>query len=173
MIAEGSSKLASVPSGGSGGGAAAPSGGAGAAAPEEKAEEKKEEGMHYPGSAITAVANLLYREGRVRRRHGLRSFRLRYQSTWPWKRCSGLLVYRQGFWKGLCGLKLFLHAMGVKGRFLRSSREGIHPWTLDSQYRQYRRASSRIVLISWCKLENQCRRPGQYYRRTTTVLAIL
>ncbi|GAW12308.1 hypothetical protein EKO27_g1695 [Xylaria grammica] len=44
LIAEGSSKLASVPSGGAGGGAAA--GGAaagGAAAAEEKAEEKEEE----------------------------------------------------------------------------------------------------------------------------------
>ncbi|KAF9432003.1 hypothetical protein BGZ76_011423, partial [Entomortierella beljakovae] len=41
LIAEGSSKLASVPAGGAGG-AAAPAAG-GAAAKEEKAEEKKEE----------------------------------------------------------------------------------------------------------------------------------
>ncbi|KAI9874628.1 MAG: 60S acidic ribosomal protein P2 [Pleopsidium flavum] len=45
LIAEGTTKLASVPSGGSGGGAAAPAGGAGGAAPAEetKAEEKEEE----------------------------------------------------------------------------------------------------------------------------------
>ncbi|CZR54143.1 probable 60S acidic ribosomal protein P2 [Phialocephala subalpina] len=45
LIAEGSSKLASVPSGGSGGGAAPAAGGAaaGGAAAEEKAEEKEEE----------------------------------------------------------------------------------------------------------------------------------
>ncbi|KAH8161575.1 hypothetical protein CIB48_g6674 [Xylaria polymorpha] len=45
LIAEGSSKLASVPSGGAGGGAAAAGGAAagGAAAAEEKAEEKEEE----------------------------------------------------------------------------------------------------------------------------------
>jgi len=44
LIAAGSSKLASVPSGGGGGGAAAASGGAApAAAAEEKKEEKKEE----------------------------------------------------------------------------------------------------------------------------------
>ncbi|MCJ1363440.1 60S acidic ribosomal protein P2 [Acarospora aff. strigata] len=48
LISEGSSKLASVPSGGSGGGAAAPAGAAGGAAaaeeakPEEKEEEKEE-----------------------------------------------------------------------------------------------------------------------------------
>ncbi|KAL9100447.1 MAG: hypothetical protein Q9187_009362 [Circinaria calcarea] len=44
LISEGSSKLASVPSGGSGGGGAAPAAGGAAAAPEEaKEEEKKEE----------------------------------------------------------------------------------------------------------------------------------
>jgi len=45
LITEGSSKLASVPSGGSGGGAAPAAGGAaaGGAAAEEKAEEKEEE----------------------------------------------------------------------------------------------------------------------------------
>ncbi|KAF8854445.1 ribosomal protein 60S [Acephala macrosclerotiorum] len=45
LIAEGSSKLASVPSGGSGGGAAPAAGGAasGGAAAEEKVEEKEEE----------------------------------------------------------------------------------------------------------------------------------
>ncbi|ROV97896.1 hypothetical protein VSDG_04864 [Cytospora chrysosperma] len=46
LIAEGSSKLASVPSGGAGGAApagAAASGGAAEAAPEEKKEEEKEE----------------------------------------------------------------------------------------------------------------------------------
>ncbi|KAJ7126565.1 ribosomal protein 60S [Mycena crocata] len=45
LIAEGSGKLASVPSGGGGGGAAASSGGAApaAAAAEEKKEEKEEE----------------------------------------------------------------------------------------------------------------------------------
>jgi hypothetical protein len=48
LIAEGSGKLASVPSGGAGGGGAAAAGGAaagGAAAAEEK-EEEKEEGMY-------------------------------------------------------------------------------------------------------------------------------
>jgi len=43
LIAAGSSKLASVPSGGGGGGAAASGGAAPAAAAEEKKEEKKEE----------------------------------------------------------------------------------------------------------------------------------
>ncbi|KAI1456864.1 60s acidic ribosomal protein-domain-containing protein [Annulohypoxylon moriforme] len=78
LIAEGSSKLASVPSGGAGGGAAA--GGAaagGAAAAEEKAEEK-EEGMirspHFP--FWLGILTYIYREGRVRRGHGLRSLRL-------------------------------------------------------------------------------------------------
>lgn len=155
MIAEGSSKLASVPSGGSGGGAAAAPSAPGAAAAEEKAEEKKEEGMHRLILVVNAVANILCRQGRVRRRYGLRSFRLRNQPT-LWKRCSGLLVYRQSFWKVLCGLDLFLHAMGVKGRFLRSSREGIHPWTLDSQYRQYRRASFGFCVRVIVKLEDQC-----------------
>ncbi|KAI1403025.1 60s acidic ribosomal protein-domain-containing protein [Hypoxylon fuscum] len=64
LIAEGSGKLASVPSGGAGGGAAG--GGAaagGAAAEEEKAEEKEE-------------------EGRVRRGHGLRSVRLSSLRKW-------------------------------------------------------------------------------------------
>lgn len=52
MIAEGSSKLASVPSGGAGGAAPAAGGAAagGAAAAEEKEEEKKEEGMLYLSS---------------------------------------------------------------------------------------------------------------------------
>ena len=79
MIAEGSTKLASVPSGGAGGaaagGAAAASGGAAAA--EEKAEEK-EEGMnhnHQPPCRFL-ILTCDCREGRVRRGHGLRSLRL-------------------------------------------------------------------------------------------------
>ena len=80
LIAEGSSKLASVPSGGAGapaaGGAAA-----GGAAAAEAVEEKKEEGKPTPTSSERHVLYGYtltpdYREGGVRRRHGIRSLRL-------------------------------------------------------------------------------------------------
>jgi large subunit ribosomal protein LP2 len=77
LIAEGSSKLASVPSGGAGGAAA--SGGAatgGAAAAEEKVEEKEEGMLALRTILIYRHANSHGREGGIRRRHGIRSFRL-------------------------------------------------------------------------------------------------
>lgn len=78
LIAAGSSKLASVPSGGAGGAPAA--GGAaagGAAAAEEKAEEKEEgtSAYHHMRFCVDRADNL-NREGGVRRRHGIRSLRL-------------------------------------------------------------------------------------------------
>jgi hypothetical protein len=124
LISEGSSKLASVPSGGSGGGAAASSGGAaagGAAAAEEKAEEKKEEGMfcihwrHQPGRRT--VTNSVCREGRVRRGHGLWSFRLSVcciecspvtSNIWP--------ILLDDFWKELCELSCLLRVENLIGR---------------------------------------------------------
>ena len=70
---------------GSGGGAAAaPAGGAGGAAggdaaPAEEAKEEKEEGM-LRGSATklreVVLISSIYREGGIRRGHGLRSLRL-------------------------------------------------------------------------------------------------
>lgn len=125
--------MASVPSGGSGGAAAASGGAAagGAAAAEEKEEEKKEEGMRSLNLRRKKVANTMDREGRVRRGYGFRSFRLKNQPTSSWNCCSGLLPYRPGFWKGLCGLNLLFHVMRVKGRIW-SSREGIQPCTLDN-----------------------------------------
>ncbi|KAI0184128.1 beta-lactamase/transpeptidase-like protein [Xylaria flabelliformis] len=58
LIAEGSSKLASVPSGGAGGAAAAGGGAAagGAAAAEEKAEEKEEESDEIPQSVTANIS---------------------------------------------------------------------------------------------------------------------
>jgi large subunit ribosomal protein LP2 len=75
LISEGSSKLASVPSGGSGGGAAATGGAAagGAAAEEEKVEEKEEE-KEVRYSSHEHV--WLLTETGVGRRHGFRSLRL-------------------------------------------------------------------------------------------------
>jgi hypothetical protein len=112
LIAEGSSKLASVPSGGAGGGAAATGGaatsGAGGAA-EAAEEEKKEEGIQPLCLVGRLNANILLRERRVRRGYGFRSLRLRNQQTYPWTCCSGSLVYRQGFWERLCILYLLLH----------------------------------------------------------------
>lgn len=74
LIAEGSSKLASVPSGGAGAapaaGGAAASGGAAEAAP----EEEKVEGMSIHAEALFQPANTQYREGGVRRGYGFRSF---------------------------------------------------------------------------------------------------
>jgi 60s Acidic ribosomal protein len=68
---------------GSGGGAAAPvaggaaaAGGAGGAAEEAPKEEEKEEGMIIFVRHRSIIANPQSREGRVRRRYGLRSFRL-------------------------------------------------------------------------------------------------
>jgi hypothetical protein len=87
LIAEGSTKLASVPSGGAGGAAPAAGGAAAGGAAEEKEEEKKEEGMsfpsHYPPSPPSPYfcTNKLHREGRVRRGYGLRSLRLNGQFT--------------------------------------------------------------------------------------------
>ncbi|KAI1754107.1 60s acidic ribosomal protein-domain-containing protein [Xylaria castorea] len=79
LIAEGSSKLASVPSGGAGGAASGGGGAAagGAAAAEEKAEEKEEGMLASPPSLLGCrYANARDREGGVRRRHGVRSLRL-------------------------------------------------------------------------------------------------
>ena len=109
LIAEGSSKLASVPSGGSGGGgAAAASGGAaaGGAAAEEAKEEAKEEGMlSVEVGCYGACADTVYREGRVRRGYGFRSLRLSSQLLSLWIRCSrSASVCSQGFWEELCGL---------------------------------------------------------------------
>ena len=89
LIAEGSSKLASVPSGGAGGsapaaGGAAASGGAAEAAP----EEEKEEGMSIPTQLGCSFSNTHCREGGVRRGHGFRSFRLS-NSSWEWNGRSG------------------------------------------------------------------------------------
>ena len=80
------------------GGAAAPAGGAAA---ETKEEEAKEEGKHYNIGGHYARSDVCNREGRVRRRYGLRSVRLddllcnmastyhstlhRYCSVWPWR----------------------------------------------------------------------------------------
>jgi hypothetical protein len=68
---------------GSGGGAAPAAGGVssgagGAAAAEETKEEEKEEGTLYPCSKshTEKILTNCHREGGVRRRHGLRSFRL-------------------------------------------------------------------------------------------------
>lgn len=84
LISEGSAKLASVPSGG-GGGAAPAAGGAaaGGAAPAEEKAAEKEEGTFYRTIYHYNMANNLYREGRVRRGHGFRSFRLNSQNHVP------------------------------------------------------------------------------------------
>jgi ribosomal protein L12E/L44/L45/RPP1/RPP2 len=68
LISEGSSKLASVPSGGSGGGSAPAAGGAasGGAVAEDKPEEKKEEGTSiFELKSGGMSTNIIYREGRV------------------------------------------------------------------------------------------------------------
>jgi hypothetical protein len=83
--------LASVPSGGGGGAAAAPSGGAaagGAAAEETKAEEKEEGTSHNAQEVVLPILMLVYREGRIRRGYGFRSFRLSNQLTYLRIRCS-------------------------------------------------------------------------------------
>lgn len=68
MIAEGSSKLASVPSGGAASGGAASGGAAaGGAAAEEAKEEEKVEGKEDSEDSGGLIADcLFYREGRVR-----------------------------------------------------------------------------------------------------------
>jgi hypothetical protein len=108
LISEGSSKLASVPSGGSGGGAAAASGGAaaGGAPAEEAKEEAKEEGMLFVVMEYYRTPpDIIYREGRVRRGYGFRSFRLSGQLLSSWIRRSRLAnTCDQGFWEELCGL---------------------------------------------------------------------
>ena len=76
LIAEGSSKLASVPSGGAGGAPAAGGAAAGGAAAEAAKEEEKEEGMLHCACRTLNPANVPNREGGVRRGHGLRSLRL-------------------------------------------------------------------------------------------------
>lgn len=119
MIAEGSSKLASVPSGGSGGGAAPAAGGAasGGAAAEEKEEEKKEEGMLRLLSLCWISTNVKNREGGIRRGYGFRSLRLSSQHTSPW-----ILHIRysnesgQGFWEKLCELFCHLHIISIRLR---------------------------------------------------------
>jgi hypothetical protein len=99
--------LASVPSGGSGGAAAASGGAAAGGAPAEEAkEEAKEEGMLSAVMEYYRVhTDIIYREGRVRRGYGFRSFRLSGQLLSSWIRCSRLAnTCNQGFWEELCGL---------------------------------------------------------------------
>ena len=118
LIAEGSTKLASVPSGGSGGGAAPAAGGAAAAgAAAEEKEEEKEEGMLYRWESIYGTfADLLYREGRVRRGYGFRSLRLNGQCMSSWIRCPLCAnTNGHGFWKRLCALSLSFAYHGSRG----------------------------------------------------------
>jgi hypothetical protein len=117
LIAEGSSKLASVPSGGAGGAAPAAGGAAADGAPEEKEEEKKEDGM-FPlqSTSLKTFADGLRREGRVRRGYGLRSLRLSSQCTVRHIRWSlSANTSGQGFGKRLCGLCLFFACHGSQG----------------------------------------------------------
>jgi hypothetical protein len=111
LITEGSSKLASVPSGGSGGGAAAASGGAaasGAAAADEKVEEKEEGMLFLSAGCCRTFTDMIYREGGVRRGYGFRSLRLSGQLTSSWIHCSRYAnICDQGFWKG------FVRALAV------------------------------------------------------------
>lgn len=121
LITEGSSKLASVPSGGAGGAAPAAGGAAasGGAAAEEKAEEK-EEGTLQSQQKIAMVTNPLYREGGVRRGYGFRSFRLNNQipsSRIP--RSRYFTTNGQGFWKELCGLCWLFACHGNKGFWIK------------------------------------------------------
>jgi hypothetical protein len=82
LIADGSAKLASVPSGGAAAAGGAAAGGAaagGAAAEEKKEEEKKEEGALFFLPTNTCDGRSLtyhHREGGVRRGYGLRPVRL-------------------------------------------------------------------------------------------------
>lgn len=117
MIAEGSSKLASVPSGGAGGAAPAAGGAAAGGAVEEKEEEKKEEGMFRKTYLrLKTIADSLCREGRVRRGYGIRSLRLSSQCTVRHIRCSlSADTSGQGFGKGLYGLCLIFACHGSQG----------------------------------------------------------
>lgn len=89
LISEGSAKLASVPSGGAGG-AAAGGAAAGGAAAEAPKEEEKEEGKKTSRETSRRCprtrmdADIYYREGRVRRGHGLRSVRLNVWIPFAW-----------------------------------------------------------------------------------------
>jgi len=117
LITEGSSKLASVPSGGSGGGAAPAAGGAaaGGAAAEEKEEEKKEEGMFCLKISSTELMLTVHRKGRVRRGYGFRSLRLNGQYLSSWIRCSLCAnINGHGFWKELCVLGLSFEYHGSR-----------------------------------------------------------
>jgi hypothetical protein len=156
MISEGASKLASVPSGGSGGGAApAATGGAaaGGAAAEEEKKEEKEEGMssESPANQYAMMQPLIfcfYREGRVRRGYGFRSFRLSgcySKSTlaitykaWP--------ILSKSFREKLCELNGVL-----RGRNL-ASRDKPHKSTLCHLWHQLdpsmRRASSTSYFVT-------------------------
>jgi hypothetical protein len=116
LISEGSSKLASVPSGGSGGGSAPATGGAaaGGAAAEEKEEEKEEGMFDANGLWYRMAANKINREGRVRRGYGIRSFRLECLPNW--ELCYRIAsIYGQCFWRRLCGLGLSFACYGSKG----------------------------------------------------------
>jgi len=122
--------LASVSTGGGGGGAAPAAGGAatgGPAAPEEKVEEKVE-GKFLISFAWGSITDIIYREGRVRRGYGFRSFRLSNLLTLWWTLCSRLAdKWYQGFWKKLCGLYLSsfaCHEVNGLG-FYESSREKV------------------------------------------------
>lgn len=86
VIATGSKKLASVPSGGAGGAAAAPAAAAaGGAAPAAKKEEKKEEKEE---------------EEEVRARHGRSASRFRFRATDAPRTGPGLLSLRLNVWQG-------------------------------------------------------------------------
>lgn len=115
MIAAGSEKLASVPSGGAGGASAgAAAGGATADAP---AEEEKEEGTsQFPSTELlftqkTRALTYSNREGGVRRGYGLRSLRL---SDLSQKICKVTIPheFRESYEKAL---RQFLHVHGVEG----------------------------------------------------------
>ncbi len=121
LIAEGSSKLASVPSGGAGGagpsaGGAAASGGAAA---EEKVEEK-EEGTLQSEQTVGVVTNEFHREGGVRRGYGFRSLRLSNQNSSSRKPCSRYFTTNvQGFWEELCGLCQLFARHGNTGSWIK------------------------------------------------------
>jgi len=103
---------------GSGGGAAAaPAAGgaaAGGAAEAAPAEEEKEEGM-FPQSSFPAsldgATNTVYREGGVRRGHGLRSLRLNDLSS-PF---SSPFCHCRGFIKRISGqFHMHISILGVR-----------------------------------------------------------
>lgn len=111
LIAAGSEKLASVPSGGAGGAAPAAGAASGGAAEETKAEEK-EEGA-YPAfswnRAYESFTDDRCREGGVRRGHGLRPLRL--SDPFPGTRAlTTLHQFRRVH--GRFGRR-FLHVIGV------------------------------------------------------------